>query len=228
MKSDREFLDGIYKKAEEYQNNESNQLFRKEKTFYHKGYKTLRPVMVAGMAIVLICSGIYAYDLGVIPFQSKTKDINIEGYSNTPDVASHELIRGIEPAVLMDDVLPEEIEEAMKAGIVIRGRASVLLEGESVEEIIFDISKVYSGEEKAGTSIKVNTRNQSISTYSYNQLTGTDDILLYVKKDENNEYYLAHEDYGIFTFYEQVEGYDIFISEDWVKLNTNIFTENVK
>lgn len=227
MKSDREFLDEIYKKAEEYEKNESNQLFRKEKTFYHKGYKTFRPALVAGMAIVLICGGIYAYDSGVIQFQSKTKDINIEGYSNTPDVASHELIRGVEPATLVDNVLPEEIEDGMKAGIVIGGRASIL-EGESVEEIIFDISKVYSGEEKAGTSIKVNTRNQLISTYFYNQLTGKDAILLYLKKDENNEYSLAHEDYGIFTFYEQVDGYDIFIGEDSVMLNTNIFTENVK
>lgn len=228
MKSDREFLDGIYKKAEEYQKSETNQLFRKEKTFYHKGYKTLRPALVAGMAIVLICGGIYAYDLGMIQFQSKTKDINIEGYSITPDVESNELIRGVEPASLVDNVLPEEIEEAMKTGIVIRGRASILLEGESVEEILFDIVKVYSGEEKAGTSIKVNTKNQSISTYSYNQLTGTDDILLYLKKDENNEYSLAHGHYGIFAFYEQVDRYDIFVGEDSVKLNTNIFTENVK
>lgn len=228
MKSDREFLDGIYKKADEYEKNELNQMFIKEKTFYHKGYKTLRPVMVACMAIILICSGIYAYDQGVIPFQSKNKNINIEDYSITPDVASPELVRGIEPASLVDNVLPQEVEEAMKVGIVVSGRASVLLEGNSVEEIIFNISTVYSGEEKPGEEIKINTRNQSISTNSYNQLIGTDSILLYLKKDENNQYSLAHEDYGIFAFYEQIDGYDIFIGEDSVKLNTNIFTENVK
>jgi hypothetical protein len=228
MKSDREFLDGIYKKVEKYQKTESKELISKENTFYHKGYKTLRPVLVAGIAIAIISSGIYAYDLGILPFQVKNRDINMEGYNSTPELASHEMVRGVDPVVLVDDILPLEIEDAMKEGTVIRGRATVVLESEFEEEIIVDISKVYSGEEKAGTTIKVNFKNESVSTYSYNQLTGTEDILLYLKKDEDNQYSLAHETYGIFSFYEHIDGFDIFIGQDSVKLNTEIFTENVK
>lgn len=228
MKSDREFLDGIYKKIQEHQNYEQKELKSKEKHIYHKGYKTLRPVFVTGIAIVLICSGIAAYDLRILPFSTKSSDIDIEPYSHTPNVASENMVRGIEPFGLSEALIPSEIEEAMKEGTVIRGKVTTTLESESLGEMVVEINKVYSGNEKIGSIINVKYSIKLLSPYTYNLLTGDEDILLYLNIDENNIYSLADETYGIFSYFEQVDGFDIFMGEDGVTLNTNIFAENVE
>ncbi len=226
MKSDREFLDGIYKKAQEYENNQQKDLLNKDKSIYHRGYRTLRPVLVTGMAIALICSGIFAYESGVFPFKTKTSDISSQDYNHTPGLASNDMTRGVDPISYSDTSLSLDIQDAMREGTVIRGRVTELIESELQVEIKVEISRVYAGIENIGSTISVKLGNNKLSSSAYGLLTGSDDILFYLKMDENNQYSIAHETYGIFYYYEQVDGDDIFTNEDGVRLNTNIFKTN--
>lgn len=193
MKSNREFIDGIYEKAKSHSVIEHE--YRK-KSWGRKSYLSIAAFLL------LVCISIPTFRYSRIHSNSNgNNENNINPISlteeNQPITRS---VRGIESAeedvsVVLGEVLQIEDEEYMQAKI--------------------QIDRVFEGQVEDTIWVQCHmdeSSNQAIFEVG-------EKVLLYLVKTESNDYELTDPFYGKYTLVDDNKGNEIYESQDGIKIS---------
>lgn len=197
MKSDREFLDGIYEKAKKYEED--------KQSAFQKRYHAIKPIYLAAMLILMVTSGVVLYqqpwkEKAVVP---EVTDDNVATPTTEP---VSPMVRGLPFSLPV-------VEE-----VIIEGKVTSIIQEQ--QEVHIQIKEIHAG--SATNTVEIVLYVPELETFS-DYFTEQEEVLVYVQEDSEGKWILSQGMGSKYTFIHEEDGIRYYENEDELTVNTGSF-----
>lgn len=224
MKSDREFLDGIYEKAKKYEETKRYEEENSKSTF-QKRYHSFKPIYMAAILVLMVTSGVVLYqqpwnEETVEPKPRNEVSITPEASNNNPSEEDGQTTSPVAPAT---EQLPSQVRGLpfslpLVEEVILEGKVTEIVQGE--QTVYLQVNKVH-----VGTVPETETIALYVSELE--NLAGNfiaeDEILVYVQQNTEGKWILSQGMGSKYDFVKEADGVRYFENNENIEVDTSTF-----